>query len=406
MLWLSLAWRNVAANRRRSAFVAATVMVAAMALMLFAGYIQATRMGLEYSTVRGGTGHFQISGNGGFDSYSDAPLEFGLGPDLQVGIQDRSDVMPGVSRTVPKLSFSGLLSSGPRTLSVAGNGIDPVAENVAFGARQEIVSGKLLNDGAPEDGAVLGTELARRLDVQSGDVVTLITTTIHGGLNAQDLTVWGTVSTGVPQTDLYLLQIALPAAQRLIATDKVSLISVLLNEGADLQGAMRGISESAPGLELRTWRQLSPMFDQVMSMYNTLFAVFGVFLLWVTTFSIVTLILTSVLERTREVGVLRSLGISTGKVRLGFVLEALMLGAAGLAAGTAIGFLLASSLNALDLTAPPPPGRDIGHPFRIVWDWAATLWIWALVLALTASAAWLASSRISKLKVVNALGAV
>jgi len=406
MLWLGLAVRNVFANGRRSAFVAGTILVSVVALLLFAGYMHATRVGLEYSTVRGGIGHLQMSGAGGFDRYSDEPLQFGLTPDARTSIEDAADRLSQVSRTVPRLAFSGLLSNGPRTLSVSATGIDPISENAAFGARRIVSSGQLLSGSTPEDGAVLGVELAKRLGVRPGDVVTLITTTVSGSLNAQDLTVLGTVGSGIPQTDLYLLQIMLPTAQRLLATDKLSAMAILLTEGGDLPEASEALLRSHAGLEIRTWRQLSPAYDQVVGMYERLFAVFGAFLLCVTTFSIATLILTSVLERTREVGVMRSLGIRANRVRLSFMLEALTLGAIGLACGTLFAFLAASGLNALDLTAPPPPGRNVGHPFRIIWDTTAMVGIWAAVLILTALAAWAASSRVAKLRVVTALGAI
>lgn len=405
MLWIDLAWRNIRANARRSLLIGGTVLVSVLALSLFAGYLKSTRLGLEYATIRGGTGHFQISGGGGFDRYADTPLQYGLTPAMRSRIEKAGDSMPSVRRIVPRLAFSGLASSGARTLSVSVTGIDPFMENTAFGARQRVVAGAPLAQSDGDDAAVIGLELARRLGIRVGGYVTLLTTTVHGAINAQDLRVVGVATTGNPQADLYLLQMKIGAAQALIATDRLSGMAVLLDEGADVAAAAAAMRRAAPGTETRDWRHLSPMYDQVVGLYETLFAVFGVFILAVTGFAVATAILTGVMERTREVGLLRALGIGASRVRTAFLIEALMLSSAGLVAGSAAAWASGRVVNVLGLTAPPPPGRTTGYPFRVLWDADAVGWIWLAVLVLTAAASWAASSRVARLRVVTALGA-
>lgn len=405
MLWVDLAWRNIRANARRSALIGGTVLVSVVALVLFAGYLNATRLGMEYSTIRGGVGHFQVSGDGGFDRYAEVPLQYGLTPALREQVEGAADQMPHVRRIVPRLSFSGLVSNGPQTLSASVSGIDPIAENAAFGNRYRMVAGNGLSASDPENAAVIGEELARRLGVEVGGYVTLLAATVNGSINAVDLDIAGIATTGNPQSDLYLLQMQMEPAQQLIATDRLSGIAILLDEGADAGTAASALHRAAPGTEVRTWRQLSPMYDQVVGMYEALFAVFGVFILAVTGFAIATAILTGVMERTREIGVLRSLGISAKRVRSAFLIEALMLSGIGVASGIAAGLVLGRVLNALNLTAPPPPGRSVGYPFRIIWDGEAAVLICIAVLVLTAAASWVASTRIAKLRVVTALGA-
>jgi putative ABC transport system permease protein len=373
--------------------------------MLFAGYVKATKIGLEYSTIRGGIGHLQISGKGGFDGYSEEPLAFGLTPDQVDAIGTVADRRPDVRRIVPRLQFAGLVSNGARTLSFAGTGVDPIAENAAFGARQRITSGEPLRSASPSDGVLLGAELARRLGVRVGGSVTIMTTTVSGAINAMDMIVVGLVSTGVPQTELYFLQAKLDTVKELLATDKVSAVAVLLEDGADAETAARGFKTDVRGLESRNWRQLSPTYDQVVGLYTTLFTIFAGFIVVVTTFSVATTVLTSVLERTREIGIMRSLGISPTSVRSAFLLEGLILCGVGLLLAALAALLVGQAINAADLTAPPPPGRSVGYPFRIFWDGPAVIVIALIITILTAAAAWFVSGRISRLRIVNALGA-
>lgn len=406
MIWLRLAWRNVWANARRSALVLGTVALAGLALMLFAGYVLATKRGLEFSTIRGGIGHYQISGRGGFDGYSEEPLAFALAPAQVDAIGTLADRSPEVRRVVPRLQFNGLVSNGPRTLSFSGTGIDPVVENAAFGARQRITAGQPLRSASPDDSVVLGAELARRLGVEPGDPVTVFTTTVSGAINVVDMVVVGLVSTGIPQTELFLLQAKLKAVQDLLVTDKVATVAVLLEDGSDVASATRAMTAAVPGLEIRSWRQLSPTYDQVVGLYTTLFRIFGAFITVVTIFSVATAVLTGVMERTREIGVMRSLGISPAAVRGTFVLEALIVSGFALALAAVATVVLSQAINAAGLTAPPPPGRTVGYAFRIFWDGAAVLRISIVIAVLTAAAAWFVSGRISRLRIVNALGAL
>lgn len=405
MIWLRLSWRNVWANGRRSALVLGTIALAGLSLMLFAGYVLATKTGLEFSTIRGGIGHLQMSGRGGFDGYSEEPLAFGLTPSQVDAIGAVADRSPEIRRVVPRLQFGGLVSNGARTLSFSGTGVDPVVENAAFGARQRFTAGQPLRSASPGDAVVLGTELARRLGVRPGGSVTVVTTTISGAINAMDMVVVGLVSTGVPQTELFLLQAKLETVQELLVTDKVSTVAVLLDDGGDVGAAARALQAGVPGSEIRTWRQLSPAYDQVVGLYTTLFTIFGAFITMVTVFSVATTVLTSVLERTREIGVMRSLGISPAAVRRAFVLEGFIVSGFALALAALSTTLLSTLINAAGLTAPPPPGRSVGYPFRIFWDGAAVLQIVLVITVLTAVAAWVVSGRISRLRIVNALAA-
>lgn len=406
MIWLRLSWRNVWANARRSALVLGTVALAGLSLMLFAGYVLATKTGLEFSTIRGGIGHLQISGRGGFDGYAQEPLAFALAPAQVDAIGIIADRSPVVRRIVPRLQFNGLVSNGPITLSFSGTGVDPVVENAAFGARQRIIAGQPLRSASPDDSVVLGAELARRLGVRPGETVTVFTTTVSGAINVIDMVVVGLVSTGIPQTELFLLQAKLQAVQELLVTDKVSTVAVLLEEGSDVAAAGRAMLAGVPNSEIRTWRQLAPAYDQVVGLYTTLFTIFGGFITIVTVFSVATTVLTSVMERTREIGVMRSLGISPAAVRGAFVLEGFIVSGFALVLAALATLLLGQAINAAGLTAPPPPGRTVGYPFRIFWDGAAVLHIALVISALTAAAAWLVSGRISRLRIVNALGAL
>ncbi|CAN5340659.1 ABC transporter permease [soil metagenome] len=407
MIWLRLAASNVFANRRRSIIALGSIALATIALILYAGYINQVREGLKLSFIHAqGTGHLQISGKGGFGDFAETPLQFGLTPAQRNAIETLADKTPEVRRLVPRLSFGGMVSSGPRTLAFGGSAIDPTLEKQAFGMGGAVKAGKALDRRQPADSVILGAEMARQLGVKPGDYVTVMTPTVFGALNAMDMTVVGVRETGNTQGDLFYLQAKLDTVQRLLTTDKISTLAILLDDDADVDAVEKRLLTAAPGIDARTWLQLQPIYTQIMGMYETQFRVFGTLILIVTLMGVAVLILTSVMERAKEIGVMRSLGIARGQVRSTFVYEGLTLCVFGLIAGTAVGALISFAINKMHLTVPPPPGSNRGYPLNLLWDWAAAGEIWLIVLVLGVIASWMTSGRIARMKVVQALGAL
>jgi len=208
MQWLALAHRNVLRNGRRSLLLGGTIAVGAAALLLFAAYIAAALDGLRESTIRGGLGHAQVGALPPRDGYAQQQLQFALDASQRAQIEAELARLDGVRRSAPRLLFSGLVSNGPRTLNFEGAGVDPQRERQAFGAFQVLAQGAALQPGqAGRYQVLIGREMARRLGVQPGQSLTLMTTTVHGSVNAMDVDVAGILATGVPELDLYTLQL-------------------------------------------------------------------------------------------------------------------------------------------------------------------------------------------------------
>ena len=401
---IAMAFRNVLRNFRRSSFAAATIAIGGLALIAFVGYMLATFSAIRESTIRGGVGHFQIARQGQFDGYAEKPLQFGLDAAEQDAVSSNLERDTRVRRVVPRLNFGGLISNGDQTLTFQGVGVQPNIEQQAFGSFQVISSGHRLNsDIARANEVLLGKEMARRLGVKPGDQVTLMTSTVKGALNAIDVTVAGLVATGNPDSELYLLQIPIAAAQELLRTNKISLFAVLLQNNSESLVAMPILPRSASQWEVREWRQLVPVYDQVVALYRNQFVVFGSIIALVVFLSVGTTTLTSIFERSREIGTLRAMGISESNVRLMFSLEGLILGFGGSVAAGSASFLIINVVNKLRITMPPPPGRNVGAVLHLEWDWVVAAEILTFLIFLCGAASWIISRRVARMQIVSAL---
>lgn len=405
--YAAMAVRNVMRNSRRSLFVGATVAIGAFALMVFVGYMAATATAIREVTIRGGLGHFQIGLPGQFDGAGERPLQFGLDPATRRKIDDLAEHDARIRRVVPRLGFGGLISNGDQTLTFQGNGVQPDIEQQTFGAFQNIETGHRLS-AKPDDrySTLLGKELARRLGVTVGDTVTVVTSTVHGAINAIDLTVVGLIATGVPDSELYLVQMPLVAAQELLRTDKIAVLSVLLQDTDETDAVIADLARVDPQFEIRSWRQLNPLYDQIVALYRNQFIVFGVIIAIVVFLSVGSMTLTSIMERSREIGTLRAIGISGAKVQRIFTIEGIIMGFMGAVMSGGLTAVVIFVVNQSHIQLPPPPGRNVGVALHLSWSTEPFLAIMLAMVALCGLSAWLISRRVARLKILAALSSI
>ncbi|KQW87486.1 hypothetical protein ASC94_29400 [Massilia sp. Root418] len=413
--WLSMALKNAMRNRRRSAVTLAITATGTAAALLGGGFALYTYESLAEASARD-TGHLVLAARGHFDGVENMPLEHGLrnAPALTGQLLAR----PEVKRVLPRLQFSGLVSNGDKSEIFLGTGVDAAQEFLVKGPFMKREAGELLDyqaagkDAGKGPGLVIGKGLARILNAQPGSVLTLMATTVNGSLNAVDARVTGIVSTGISDIDKRLAMVELSTAQALLLTDKVSTLSVYLNDIAltDATAAalrMPGASGiSAPALEVRTWLQQAVFYQSVKGLYDRIFGFLGAIVLVIVLFSVTNTLAMAVLERTREIGTLRAMGATPAEVMRVFTLEGLALGSGGALAGMLLAGGVALFLLLAGIQMPPPPGRSNGYPLAVSVSapvYAAAVLAVALLSAL---ASWFISRKAARQSVVEALAHV
>jgi len=269
----------------------------------------------------------------------------------------------------------------------------------------------LLDDGAggatPGPGVVIGKGLARILNVHPGSALTLMSTTTTGSLNAIDVTVTGIVSSGIADIDKRLAMVDLSTAQELLVSDKVSFLSVYLDdlEHSDAVGA-EWRKRYAGQLEVRTWLEQALFYQSVKGLYNRIFGFLGVIVLVIVLFAITNTLSMAVLERTREIGTLRAMGTTPAEVTRLFSLEGLVLGGGGALLGMALAAGVAMALLVLGIQMPPPPGRTGGYQLVVAVSPVMYASAALAVTLLAALASFLVSRKAAHQSVVEALAHV
>ena len=223
---------------------------------------------------------------------------------------------------------------------------------------------------------MLGTDLARNLKVAVGDWVTLLATTSDGALNAFDFKVQGIYSTGVPELDKRQLYVHITTAQELLASEKVSTLSVFLfetNKTSTVQQRIqlaldKQVGQQGSDIELTPWQDRAFFYTKVKDLYDRIFGIMGAVMALVVFVSLFNTMTMSVTERTREIGTLSALGSYPSEIVAGFLKEAGLLAVIGSAIGALVSGLVSVLLLVIDVQMPPPPGRTEGYPLNIYFS--------------------------------------
>ncbi len=403
MKWLMFAWKNVMRNRRRSLTAMLITALGTAAVLASGGFALFTYQSLEEMTARD-TGHVVVAHARGFDGDEDVPLQHGLAD--SVALAAKFAALPGVRAVAPRAQFSGLISNGDKSAVFVGNGVVPEIDFRLRGPQMNFIAGQPPASNAPQPEVVIGNELAHLMKAKVGSSLTLLSTTTEGNLNAVDVVVSGIASVGVPEIDKRLVLADLASVQKLLLSDKVGTLSIYLKETADTGAIAARVREMQPELAVKTWTDLAVFYQAVRELYNRIFGILGVIMICIVLFAMSNTLGMAVVERTREIGTLRAIGTLPAEIVRNFVLEGMVIGAAGallgmLLAGAATVFLLFAGIE-----MPPPPGRSAGYPLLLSFSPLLYGAVTLVVIVLAAGAAWLVSSRAARKPVTEALAHV
>lgn len=406
--WAVLAARNLLRHRRRTFLTGSVVVVGFVAVTMTAGFVSQTFSALKGATIRGAGGHLRILDARAAGKTDDEASTILL--DDWPGLADVLARDPHVVQAMPKLSFFGLAVKGDRSAAYLGTGTIPALEKKASLVAETVQSGAFLE--SPEaDEIMLGTGLARAIDAKAGDLVTVMTTTPDGGLNAVDATVAAVLAYPIKELDDRILYMPFAAAARLLkAEGRANSVVVLLKDDRDTEQLARELPTTlaAAGrpVALKTWLETATFYKQVKVLYISIFFFMGLVLSVVVILATANTMTMSVFERTREIGTLLAIGMERSSIRTLFLLEGVLLGLIGSGVGAVLSLLLRAALNASGIMLPPPPGATRGNLLHVDFIPLAYGIAFAVMSVTLLVAAWWPARRAARLNPVEALGHV
>lgn len=392
--WFDFAVRNTLRNRRRSLVTVSVAALGTAAILVAGGFALSTYESLAQMSARL-SGHLILGQPAQFEQDEDTPLQHGLDDPVALGKQLRAD--PDVRFVLPRITFSGLVSNGDKSTVMLASGIDPDSEFAVKGPFLKVVAGDVLSSGSKEAEVMLGEALAKSLKAEPGTSLTMLASTTEGALNAIDVRVKGIFATGTPEIDKRAMMTDIATAQRLLVTERVSTLGVYLNRMTDTPRAQARLTAAFPTLTVQTWLDQAAMYKSVRALYNIIFGALGTIIGVIVVFVVANAMAASIVERTREIGTLRTLGTLPSQLLRSLSFEGVVLGGCGALIGAAVAAGISVFLYLVPVQMPPPPGRSTGYPLVVSIDAGlyAAVSVAMVVLAMLASA-WIARRTVNR----------
>jgi len=414
LMWLTLSLRNIIKNGRRSLTTILAIALGYAAVNLFSGYVHSTYQGLTYSAIHGeGLGHLTIYKEGFLAQGKLHPEKYQFTTAEVEKISDLIRKRPDVELVTPRLEVAGIISNGKNSTIFISQGL-VAKDDVAIRGdmtKYSSFTGSYLVD-QERTGVVVGAELAEMLNLKIGSDAVILSNTYSGMANALDVKVLGVYNTGFSATNDKMVLMTYPHAQDLVDFHGAEKLVVLLKNGGDGNNATTAgrqihamLAQAGFNTELKTWDQLSVFYKQVKNMFDMIFLFIFSIVLVIVIMSVVNTMSMSVMERTREIGTMRALGLKRYGVKFLFATEGALLGLLGSAAGGVIFALVYAVIVATNPTYLPPSSSN-PVPLRVDLVWPMLIRSLFLMALLSFIAAFLPARRSSRMTIVDALGHV
>ncbi|MBN2414907.1 ABC transporter permease [bacterium] len=408
MTFLLMGFRNLFRQKRRTATALMVITFGIGCLLLTMGHTAFIDWGLREQTIHSETGHLQLFNDRFFQKEEETILEFGIddAEEIAASLQQFLEVQLVQSR----ISLMGLISNGDKSVAFIGDAIEPEKERQLRTMFADNGSARfdslIVHRG--EEVISLGAALARSLNVQYGDWVTLMTSTVDGALNAVDLRVVDTFRDGTVEYEKRAVNIPLPVARRLLMTDRVGKLIVTLDKTEHTlvlrDRIITWAAENGYGLTVKTWKEQAAYYRQVVQFFRQITGFISLILLIIVFFASVNTIVMALVERTREIGTLLSVGTSRAQTVMMFWCEGLLLGLIGSVLATLFALAVSALVNGADIMLPPAPGSSSGYPLSIRNEFAVFVRVAAATVVASGFSSLLPALRVTRMKIVDALG--
>ena len=336
---LKVSWRNAWRNKRRTILTMLTIVVGVV-LIVFSNALMKGMAGQLIADATGpNIGDIQIHEKGFWDNRA---IDYAFEPSRELYhlLSSHRHITAYTERVIA----AGLLAFKDSSQGVSVQGIDPEKEQRVFDLHKRIRPGGRFLGRNDKLQVVLGTTLAEKIGAGVGDRIALISQGFDGSIAADRFTIVGLFESGNPEYDRSLVLMPLSQAKETFTMmGFVHAIALRLDELSNLTETKKDIQGIAlamrnqPGLEVMGWHELMPELMQYVVMSEMATYVFVFVLYMLVAFGILNTIHMSVFERTREFGVMLSIGTRPHQITAMVLAESVYISLLGILFGIGLG---------------------------------------------------------------------
>jgi putative ABC transport system permease protein len=335
---IKLGLKNLTRQKRRNGI---TILVIAFAFFIYL-FLDSVMGGMEElsfnNIINFETGNIQVAYPQYWEEREELPLEnlIYLNQDIEESIKN----MDGLLAISPELRFTASLNNGIDEIAVIGLGIVPEKYNEVYTTQQYLVAGSTFTLG--ESKAVIGERLAELMDLKVDDYITLLIRTKEETFNTIDLEIGGLVNTPHPVINNGIVFVPLDIVQQALNVENgISMITIKTNKEKEINPIIDDINQifqkKNTNIKAYSWRESAKTVIAMSAAQDAETAVVLTVILMIGMIGIINNVILSALERTREIGMMKALGMREWEIVLVFMIEACGVGIIGGLAGCLLG---------------------------------------------------------------------
>ena len=402
---LKLAFRNLWRNRRRTILTLSAMIVSASFLILALGVFSGMFRDMLTSATEQYFGHLVLAQR---DYHDNRELYAHLDREVvsELVFDDHLEII-GMS---PRLRSFGLISHRDTSRPIEILGIIPTMEQQVTSFKNNLISGEYISDNSTNS-AVIGRGLARKLRVNLGDELIFVTQAADGSIGNDILYVSGIFATGDTRHDNNLVLAPLHWLQDvMVLQGKIHEVAMTVVDPMLALELTESIQPLLPeNLIILDWGQLLPEMREVIAAYDVSRMIIVSILYLATGLGILNTFYMSVLERTREFGILMAQGMSAWEIRGLVLLETFVLGCFALIVGIACGGVMTLYMHQIgidlsgQMTSVTYAGGTILPRLHAVFESENFLVPAGMLLFISLLAGFLPANRAARLEPVQAI---
>jgi len=407
---MKAAIRHMMRNRRRTILTLLAVLIPVYFLVMMFGFVNSMMQDMFESSTRFDTGHMQIRAEETRATGSAMPL-----------MRNTEDALAalasvdGIEWSTVRLDLPALASVGDRTRTVYVRGVVPEEIEPVSNMADRVVDGEFLTSSSR--GVVVGEELAELLKLQVGDEVVLLGVHPEASLGALRVPILGIFSAPEATMGRTMVLASLGTARQLARSETAATSIVIRVDGVTgpwdttlLDRATTALRAALPlGYEVEDWLELVPFVSGYLRILTPMMLIMAIIFFALGALVVVNTLYLSVMERTREIGLIISLGASRARV-MGMVLaEAGIITLAGAFYGALVGVglvLIVEAFGGIPLWGQMADYmREVGISpvLHMSIRWTQVLLAAGTMAGVAILAAWLPAWKASKLEPVEAM---
>jgi lipoprotein-releasing system permease protein len=299
----------------------------------------------------------------------------GIGEDYGAELE-KLKAVPHVVGAAPEILGQGLISAGADNAPVQIKGIDPTLEQGVTDIRGSMQSGSIEglkpHNEDDRDGILLGKDLANNLRVQVGDIVQVMTPAVTisplGPIpRTRRLRVAGTFSLGLYELDTTFGFVSLEVAERLFDKTQADMMQLRVDDIWIAPDIARSVEALGPEYSTQDWADINRSLFDALWLERLAIALAVGLIVVVAALNIVASLILLVMEKHRDIAILKTMGASAKSVTAIFMMEGLIIGIVGTVLGGALGSGLATITDRYQLIRVPSDVYMISYmPLAVV----------------------------------------